>query len=92
VQKEYDYNNDKMTEYLTEVRRIEFFDGFEVWYVSHLDNRDADHLAWIAFSRAPTPPDVILVKLSKPSIKPTEMISEVDLMVIDRPDPEPTFD
>jgi hypothetical protein len=31
-----------------------FFDGFEVRYVPHLDNRDADHLAWIASSRAPT--------------------------------------
>jgi hypothetical protein len=20
-----------------------FFDGFKVWYVPHLDNRDADH-------------------------------------------------
>jgi hypothetical protein len=71
VQKEYDCNNDKMTEYLAEVRRIEkFFDGFEVWYVPHLDNHDADHLAWIASSRAPIPPDVIVVKLSKPSVKP----------------------
>jgi ribonuclease HI len=46
VQKEYDCNNDKMVEYLTEVRRMEkLFYGFEVWYVSRLDNRDADHLA-----------------------------------------------
>jgi hypothetical protein len=31
VQKEYDYNNDKMVEYLAEVCRMEkFFDGFEV--------------------------------------------------------------
>jgi ribonuclease HI len=46
VQKVYDYNNDKMTEYLAEVRKMEkFFDGFEVWYIPHLDNRDADHLA-----------------------------------------------
>jgi hypothetical protein len=22
-----------------------FFDGFEVWYVPRLDNRDADHLS-----------------------------------------------
>jgi hypothetical protein len=35
-----------MTEYLAEVRRMEkFFDGFEVWYVPQLDNRDPDHLA-----------------------------------------------
>jgi ribonuclease HI len=65
VQKEYDCNNHKMVEYLTEVQRMEkFFDGFEVRYVPHLDNRGADHLAWIAFSRAPTPPDVIVIKLS----------------------------
>jgi hypothetical protein len=45
-----------MTEYLAELRRMEkFFDGFEVRYVPRLDNRDADHLAWIASSRAPTP-------------------------------------
>ena len=57
VQKEYESNNDKMTEYLAEVRRLEkFFDGFEVRYVPRLDNRDADHLAWIASSKAPTPP------------------------------------
>jgi hypothetical protein len=31
VQKEYDYNNDTMTEYLAEVRMMEkFFGGFEV--------------------------------------------------------------
>jgi ribonuclease HI len=39
VQKEYDCNNDKMAEYLAEVRRLEkFFDGFEVRYVPRLDN------------------------------------------------------
>jgi hypothetical protein len=33
-----------MAEYLTEVRRMEnFFDEFEVLYVPHLDNHDADH-------------------------------------------------
>jgi hypothetical protein len=37
-----------------------FFDGFKVWYVTHLDNHDADHLAWIASSKAPTPLDVII--------------------------------
>jgi ribonuclease HI len=48
VKKEYDYNNDKMAEYLAEVRRMEkFFDRFQVWYVPHLDNYDADYLAWI---------------------------------------------
>jgi hypothetical protein len=46
IQKEYDYNNDIMAGYLVEVHRMKkFFDGFEVRYVSRLDNRDADHLA-----------------------------------------------
>jgi hypothetical protein len=93
VQKEYDCNNDKMAEYLAEVRRMEkFFDGFEVRYVPRLDNCDADHLAWIASFRVPTPLDVIVVKLSRPSVKPAEPISEADLMVIDGPDQEPAFD
>jgi hypothetical protein len=73
-----------MAEYLAEVQRLEkFFDGFEVRYVPHLDNRDADHLACIASSRAPTLPNVIIVKLTKPSIKPAE---EADFMVIDGSD------
>jgi ribonuclease HI len=93
AQKEYDHNNDKMAEYLTEEQRMEkFFDGFEVQYVPCLDNHDIDHLAWIASSRAPTPPDVIVVKLSKPSVKPAKSISEVDLMVIDGSDQELAFD
>jgi ribonuclease HI len=63
VQKEYICNNDKMTEYLAEVQRMEkFFDGFEVRYVSRLDNRDVDPLAWIASSRAPILSDVIIEK------------------------------
>jgi hypothetical protein len=33
-----------------------------------------------------------VVKLSKPSVKPAEPISEADLMVIDGPDQEPMFD
>jgi hypothetical protein len=69
-----------------------FFDGFEVWYVPHVDNRDADHLTWIASPRAPTLLDVIVVKLSKPSVNPAEPISEADLMVINGPDQEPMFD
>jgi ribonuclease H / adenosylcobalamin/alpha-ribazole phosphatase len=53
VQKEYNYNNDMMTEYLAKMRRMEkLFDGFEVRYVPRLDNRDVDYLAWIASSRA----------------------------------------
>jgi ribonuclease HI len=87
VQKEYDCNNDKMVEYLAEVRRLEkFFDDFEVRYVPRLDNRDADHLAWIASSRAPTPPDVILERLAKPSVKETEPSEDTGFMVIDGPD------
>jgi hypothetical protein len=82
-----------MAEYLAEVRRMEkFFDGFKVWYVQHLDNRIAGHLAWIASSRPPTLPDVIVVKFPIPSIKPAEPISEADLLVIDRHDQEPVFD
>jgi hypothetical protein len=46
VQKEYDCNNDMIARYLAEVRRMEkFFNGFEVRYVPHLDNCDADNLA-----------------------------------------------
>jgi ribonuclease HI len=87
VQKEYDCNNDKMTEYLAEVQRLEkFFDGFEVRYVPRLDNRDADHLAWIASSRAPTPPDVVLERLAKPSVKEAEPSEDTGFMVIDGPD------
>jgi hypothetical protein len=93
VQKEYDYNNDKMTEYLAQVRRMEkFFDGFKVRCVPCRDTHDANHLAWIASSRAPTLPDIIVVKLSKPSVKPAELISEANLMVIDEPNQEPAFD
>jgi hypothetical protein len=72
-----------MAEYLTEVRRLEkFFDSFEVQYVPCLDNRDADHLAWIASSRALTPPDVIVEKLTKPSVKAAEPIEKADLIII----------
>jgi hypothetical protein len=73
-----------MVEYLAEVQRIEkFFDGFKVRYVICLDNQDADHLAWIASSRAPTPPDVIIENLTKPSVKAAETLKETDLMIID---------
>jgi ribonuclease HI len=84
VPKEYNRNNDKMAEYLTEVQRMEkFFYGFEVRYVPRLDNRDADHLAWIASSRAPILSDVIIEKLTKPSVKAVETLREADLMIID---------
>jgi hypothetical protein len=85
-----------MIEYLVEVRRMEkSFNGFEVRYVPRLDNCDADHLAWIASSRAPTLADVIIEKLYKPSVKPTEIDNEAveqDLMVIDKPEREPAYD
>jgi hypothetical protein len=85
-----------MTDYLAKVRRMEkFFNGSEVRYVPHLDNHDADHLALIAFSRAPTLLDVIIEKLSKPLIKPVGEDIEVakpDLMVINEPKQEPTYD
>jgi hypothetical protein len=69
---------------MTKVQRMEkFFDGFEVRYVPRLDNRDADHLAWIASSRAPMPPDVIIENLTKPSVKEVETLRETDLMIID---------
>jgi hypothetical protein len=84
VQKEYGCNDDKMADYLAEVRRMEkFFHGFEVRYVPRLDNRDADHLAWIASSRAPIPSDVIIEKLTKPLIKTVETLRETYLMIID---------
>jgi hypothetical protein len=96
VQKEYYCNNDKMIEYLAEVRRMEkFFDRFEIRYVPRLNNRDADYLAWIAYSKAPTPLDVIIEKLSKPLIKPTEAVNEAtdqDLMVINESDLELVYD
>jgi hypothetical protein len=65
-----------------------FFDVFEVRYVPCLDNRDADHLTWIASSRAPTPLDVVIEKLIKPSVRPAEETIDAaksDLMVIDEP-------
>jgi hypothetical protein len=72
-----------------------FFDKFEVWYVPRQDNRGADHLAWITSSRAPSPPDVIIEKLSKPLVTPVEADNEVakqDLMLIDEPEQESTYD
>jgi hypothetical protein len=88
VQKEYDCNNDMMVGYLAEVRRMEkFFYGFEVRYVPRLDNHDANHLPWSASSRVPTPPDVIVKRLFKPSVKPEESTNKVGpkLMIIDEP-------
>jgi hypothetical protein len=85
-----------MMEYLAEVRRMEmFFDGFEVWYVKRLDNYDIDHQSWIASSRAPTPLNIIIQKISKPLVKLPEENNEAvkqDLMVIVEPDQEPECD
>jgi hypothetical protein len=44
---------------------------------------------WIASSRAPTPPNVIIEILTKPSVRPTEEsidAAKADLMVIDESD------
>jgi hypothetical protein len=96
VQREYDCNNEKLVEYLAEVHRIQkFFDRFKVWYVPRLDNRDSDHLVWNASSRAPTPPDVIIEKLSKPSVRsvePTNEAIEQNFMIIDEPEHELVYD
>jgi hypothetical protein len=85
-----------MIDYLAGVSRMEkFFNGFEVWYVPHLDNHDVDHLVWIASFRAPTPSDIIIEMLSKPSVKSTEEDTKAikqDLMVIDEPKQEPVYD
>jgi ribonuclease HI len=93
VQKEYDCNDDKMANYLTEVRRMKkFFNGFEVRYVPRLDNQGADHLAWIASSRVPISSDVIVEKLTKRSIKSVETLREMDLMIIDGAKQQPEID
>jgi hypothetical protein len=84
-----------MAEYLAELCRIEkFFDGFKVRYVPHLDNHDANHLAWIVSSRVPTPPDVIIERLFKPSVKPEESTgqAQLELMIIDEPAQQPIYD
>jgi hypothetical protein len=60
-----------------------------------LDNRYADHLAWIASSRASTPPDVIVEILFKSSVKSEESTSEevgANLMVINEPAHQVTYD
>jgi hypothetical protein len=79
-----------MTEYLAEVCMMEkFFDGFEVRCVLRLDNRDADHIAWIASSRAPTPLDVIIENLAKTLVRPAEEAIDTaksNLMIINETD------
>jgi hypothetical protein len=72
-----------------------FFDWSEVQYVPRLDNHDTHHLAWISSSRAPTPPDVVVEKLSKHLVKLAEAISEAinqDLMVLHELEHEPVYD
>jgi hypothetical protein len=63
-----------MAEYLAKVHMMEkFFDEFEVRYVPRLNNHDANHLA---SSRAPTPSNVIIERLSKPLVKPMKLSKE----------------
>jgi hypothetical protein len=82
-----------MAEYLVEVRRMEkFFDDFEIRYVPRLDNRDADHLSWISSSRAPILSDIIIEKLTKPSVKAVELLREAGLMIIDGAEQQPEID
>jgi hypothetical protein len=87
VQKEFDYKIEKIIKCLLQVCIMgKFFNGFEVRYVPWFNNRDANHLAWIASSRASTPPDVIVEKLFKHSVKALESSEATvgqDLMVID---------
>jgi hypothetical protein len=79
-----------MAEYLAEVRRMEkVFYGFKVRYVPRLDYQDADHLAWIAFSRALIPSNVIIEKFTKPSVKVVESLRGADLMIIDGAEQQP---
>ena len=69
MRKEYDCNDERMAEYLAEVRKLEkFLDGFEVRYIPQLDNKDMDHMACIVSSRSPIPKDVKLERLASPSI------------------------
>jgi hypothetical protein len=95
VQREFIYNNERKADYLAEVRRMsKFFDGFEVQYVPQLNNCDVDYLWWITSSKALTPPDVIVERLSKPSVKATdsgEESFEHDMMVIDDLEQEPAY-
>jgi hypothetical protein len=74
------------------VKNREVFYGFEVRYVPRLDSRDVDHVACIASSRAPIPPDVIIEKLTKPSVKAVKTLRETDLMIIDRAEQQPEID
>jgi hypothetical protein len=68
---------------------------FEVRYVPCLNNRDADHLAWIASSKAPTSPDIIIEELTKPSVRLAEEVVDAtksDLMVIEEPEQGLAYD
>jgi hypothetical protein len=74
------------------VKNGEVFYGFEVRYVPCLDNRNADHLAWIASSRASIPSEVIVEKLTRPSVKLEETLRETNLMIIDGAEQQPEMD
>jgi hypothetical protein len=96
VQKEFDYKIEKIIKCLLQVRIMgKFFNGFEVRYVPWFNNQDTNHLAWIASSRAPTPPNVIVEKLFKHSVKAAESSEATagqDLMVIDESKQKPVYD
>jgi hypothetical protein len=53
-----------------------------------MDNRDANHLAWVTTSRALMPPDVIVERLAKPSIKTKHQdVGSAYLLIIDGKEP-----
>ena len=91
-QKEFACKDEKMAAYLAEVRKLEKdFLGFNVCYIPRIDNQDADHLAWIASSRAPVPDDVIIQILTTPSItikNEATPLTGNDIMIIDNQEPE----
>ena len=67
MDKEYSCNDERMADYLAEVRKMEkYFDSFEVRYIHRLENKVADHLSWVSSSRSPVLEDVVLVKLLVP--------------------------
>jgi hypothetical protein len=82
-----------MAEYLAEsAKNGEVFLWFRGTICPTPGQPDADHLAWIASSRAPIPPDVIIDKLTKPSVKAVEMLRETNLMIIDGAKQQPEID
>jgi hypothetical protein len=57
-----------------------------------MSHATANHLAWIVSSRAPIPSNVIIKKLTKPSVKAVEPLREADLMIIDGAEQQPEID